>query len=182
VTLAELIAKLKELGITPGKLAAEMGWTFDQVAGEMGGEAHATLHKRADAYTTLAEKLGVDPAKPESVVAAAEKIAADAAAGRTRAHAELVAKVVGEKVKNEKARGLITRLVKLEEGADEATVAKAVDTLLEEEDVKALAGEMSAPSARPGPTARGGTSGEASHVTIGADKIPAGLVPTGVAL
>lgn len=151
VTLAELIAKLKELGINAKQLVGEMGWKFEDLAAEIGGEAWSGLKARAEAVGEIAAALGLaKDAKPTDVVVAA-KAAREAQVKAEAAEREkLVDKIIGEMVVAETARPLVKRMFQVPEKGDEAAIRKALGEMLEAEDVKkALAAAFKEPVIAP---------------------------------
>lgn len=143
MNLKELVAKLKELGITAKQLAAEMGWKTEEVLAEIGGEMLTTLKAQAaqaPVIGEIAEALGLaKDAKPADVVTAAKS--AHEAQGKAAAavREQLIDKVIGEMVLAETARPLVKRMFRAPDG-DEAAIKKALGEMLEAADVKAALG------------------------------------------
>jgi len=149
VTLQELLAELKKQGASPAQVVGEMGWKpkdvlttlglkFEELAGEIGGEAWAGTKARADAVGEIATALGLaKDVKPADIVAAA-KAAREAQIKVARAERDaLIDRVIGEMVVAEAARSIVKRMLQLPEQVDEAAVKKAVGELVAQEDVKA---------------------------------------------
>ena len=137
MNLKELLAKLKELGVNVKQVIGEMGWSFEDLAKEVGGEAWAGVQASVKALGEMATVFGLKAdAKPEEVLAAAK--AAREAQGKlaTAQHDQLVDKVVGEMVAAETVRPLVKRMLRVAADADEAAVKKAVGEMLQSEDVK----------------------------------------------
>ncbi|HHY95487.1 MAG TPA: hypothetical protein GX513_10845, partial [Firmicutes bacterium] len=138
VTLAELIAKLKELGVNAKQLVGEMGWKFEDLAGEIGGEVWSGLKARADAVGEIAAALGLaKDVKPADVMAAAKAAREAQVKAEAAERDKLVDKVIGEMVVAESARPLVKRMFQVPEKADEAGIRKALGEMLEAADVKA---------------------------------------------
>ncbi|HEY8353950.1 MAG TPA: hypothetical protein VIK69_02945, partial [Methylophilaceae bacterium] len=75
VTLQEALAVVREhlasRNATIAGVCGEMGWSFEDIAKELGGEAYQNLQARANAVGEMAEILGLDRgAAPADVVAA----------------------------------------------------------------------------------------------------------------
>jgi len=136
IPLRELLAKLKELGISPKQVVGEMGWSFEDVAKEVGGETWAGLQASAKIVGEIAELFGLKDTKPEDVLNAV-KAAHEAQTKLAIAeHEKLVDKVIGEMVVAEAARPLVKRMLKVDVGAKEEDIKKSVGEMLEQEDVK----------------------------------------------
>lgn len=138
VTLTELIAKLKELGVNARQLVGEMGWKFEDLAAEIGGDVWAGLKARAEAVGEVAVALGLaKDAKPADVVAAARAAREAQVKAEAAEREKLVDRVIGEMVLAEAARPLVKRMFQVPEKADEAGIRKALGEMLEAADVKA---------------------------------------------
>ena len=138
MTLQEVIAKLKELGAKPAQIAGEMGWKLDELIAELDPKQHKVIGEMRSAIKDLADLFGLGPDKPVKDLVEAAKAARQAQLEAARAEqAQLIDKVVGEMVVHEPARPLVTRMLQVPDGADEAAVRKAVGELLQQEDVKA---------------------------------------------
>lgn len=137
MTLAELIAKLKEFKIGPKQLAGELGWKLDEVAGEIDDKRWSQIQAGLKALGEIAGLFGLGTdAKLEDLVGAV-KAAREAQVQAAKADRDkLVDKVIGEMVVAEAARPLVKRMLQVPDGADEAAIRKAVGEMLESEDVK----------------------------------------------
>jgi len=153
MTLAELLAELRKLGVKPAQvigemgwdvkvLAKELGWKLDEVAGEIGAERWNQLLEAVKAMGEIAEAFAFSKDAKLSDLVAAVKAAREVQLKAVAAeHEKLVDKVVGEMVQAEAARPLVKRMLKLGSATDEAAIRKAIGEMLEQEDVKeALAG------------------------------------------
>lgn len=146
MTLAELLAALKgELAAkntTPARILGELGISFDVIAGEMGGDAHAAVTAHAGAYGEIAAALGGPVDKPAEVVALAK--AAKAAVDQVNAaqRNELVTKIVGEQITVEPVRPVVVELVnaRLPQGGTEDEIKKVVGEIAALDHIKALIG------------------------------------------
>jgi len=138
MTLQEIVARLKELGVTAAKLAGEMGWKLDELIAELDPKEHQVIGEMRAAVKELAEEFGLGPDRPVKELVEAVKAARQAQVEAAKAEqTKVVEKVVGEMVVHEPARPLIKRMLSVPDGADEAAVKKAVGELLDQEDVKA---------------------------------------------
>lgn len=161
VTLAEILralrAELDARNTTLARVAGEMGWSFDTLVAEIGGEQYAGLSDRAAAYGEIAAALGLpaDAGRTDLVTAArTARAAVEAQAQATQA--ELVARVVGEMVQAEAVRPVVADLVRVDAGADEAAVRAAVGEVVERPHVKQLLSSVAvAPVLRTATAGRG---------------------------
>jgi hypothetical protein len=173
MTLAELIAALKELGVAPRAVIGEMGWKPQDVAAALGvkldevgpaidAERWNGLQTMATAMGEMAQLYGMGKDTPLADLVAAVKASRQVEQAQAGAqHGQLVDKVIGEMVANEKARPLVKRLLNAQAGTDEAALKAAVGELLKLEEVKvALAGMLT--ERRP-PASTGGDSGKPSE-------------------
>ncbi|HOV80767.1 MAG TPA: hypothetical protein PK728_11800, partial [Bacillota bacterium] len=153
MTLAELLAELRKLGVKPGQiigemgwdvktLAKELGWELDKVAGEISTERWSQLQEMVKAVGEMAQVFGLGQDVKLTDLVGAVKAAREAQQKAAMAeHEKLVDKVIGEMVVAEAARPLVKRMLQVPANADEAAIKKAVGEMLEAEDVKkALAG------------------------------------------
>lgn len=151
VTLSEAIQHVKSAlsrkETTAAHVLGELGLKFEDVAREIGGELWANAQKAQEEVKKLSslvgeirKALGIDEAA--DVVAAAKTAWEAQEAKRRDDHERLVSKVIGEMVKPEKAHGLVRRLLRVDVGADEATIRKAVGEILEDPAVKPLLAEL----------------------------------------
>ncbi|NPV30504.1 MAG: hypothetical protein HPY58_12820 [Firmicutes bacterium] len=162
MTLGELLAELRKLGVKPSQiigemgwdvktLAKELGWKLDDVAGEINAERWNQLQEMAKAVGEMVQMfdLGQDAKLADLVnaVKAAREVQQKAALAE---HEKLVDKVIGEMVVAEAARPLVKRMLQVKPGATEDEIKKAVGEMLEAEDVKkALAGLFKDPVIAP---------------------------------
>ena len=142
LTVTELVAELKKLDVNPKKLFSEMGWKFEDVAGEIGGETWVRLQGAAKAVGEMTELFGLSKEAKLADLVVAVKAAREVQTKAVAAEQEkLVDKVIGEMVVVEAARPLVKRMLQVPAGMDETAVRKAVGEMLEEDGVKkALAG------------------------------------------
>lgn len=153
MTLAELLAELRKLGVKPAQvigemgwdvktLARELGWKLDEVAGEISAERWTQLQEMVKAVGEMAQVCGLGQDARLTDLVGAVKAAREAQQKAVAAeHDRLVDKVIGEMVVAEAARPLVKRMLQVPANADEAAIKKAVGEMLEAEDVKkALAG------------------------------------------
>lgn len=153
MTLQELLAELRKLGVKPSQiigemgwdvktLARELGWKLDDVAGEINAERWNQLQEMVKAVGEMAQVFGLGQdaklADLVNAVKAAREVQQKAALAE---HDKLVDKVIGEMVVAEAARPLVKRMLQVKQGATEEEIKKAVGEMLEDEEVKkALAG------------------------------------------
>ncbi len=155
MTFAELMAALKQLGAAPGAVIGEMGWQPTEVVKALGAKLEEVaplvdpdgwkqLQALHAAVGEMAQLHGLsDASKLDELVNAVKAAHAVQQQHTTSTQKELVSKVVGEMVVNEKARPLVQRLLGEVTGTEEE-VKKAVGELLQQEDVKSvLAGMVS---------------------------------------
>lgn len=151
VTVQEAIGHLKEAlakkQTTVAHVVGELGLKFEDVAREIGGELWANAQKAQEETKRLTalvgeirKALGIDEQADVVVAARAAREAQEAK--RRDDHERLVSKVIGEMVKPEKAHGLVRKLLRVEVGADEPTIRKAVGEILEDPAVKPLLAEL----------------------------------------
>jgi hypothetical protein len=135
--LAQLRQQLQAKNTTMAAICGEMGWNFQNLAKEIGGEQYRALEARANAVGEMAELFGIGrDAQPEAVVSAAKAAREVQLQQARQAHEQLIDKVVGEMVVAEAARPLVKRMLRVDDNADEAAIRKAVGEMLEQEDVK----------------------------------------------
>ncbi len=186
LNLQELLAELKKLGVNPKVVFGEMGWRFEDVAGEVAGEMWAGLQAAVKAIGEMAGLFGLKDAKTEDVIRVIKDLkgasetstktigeiaqlfgldkdtktddlitAAKAAREMQlkavkEEHDKLVDRVIGEMVVAEAARPLVKMMLKIDDGADEAAIKKAVGEMLARDDVKkSLAGVFKQDVIRP---------------------------------
>jgi hypothetical protein len=142
MTLAEILAELKKLGVSAKQLFGEMGWKFEDVAGEIGGDIWNSAQLATKTIGEMAELFGLGKDAKLTDLVDAVKTAREAQVKAVAAEQEkLIDKVIGEMVVAEAARPLVKRMLQVPGDADEAAVKKAVGEMLGQEDVKkALAG------------------------------------------
>lgn len=123
-------------------ICGEMGWDFQNLAKEIGGDQYRALETRANVIGEMAELFGLGrDAQPEAVLSAVKTAREMQLQQARQAHEQLIDKVIGEMVVAEAARLLVKRMLHVPENADEAAIRKAVGEMLEQEDVKtALSG------------------------------------------
>lgn len=173
MTLKELLAKLRELGAQPSAVIGEMGWRWpdlireaglmlEEVAPLIAGEQWSALKATQKALGEMAALFGLPAdAKPEQVVAAAKAAREAQLEAAKTAHGALLDRVIGEMVTAEQVRPLVRLLVepRVQVGADEAAVRKAVGEVLQLEDVrKALGAVFRDPVVAPPQTPQGGAT------------------------
>lgn len=162
MTLAELLAELRKLGVKPSQiigemgwdvktLAKELGWKLDEIAGEINAERWNQLQEMVKAVGEMAQVFGLGQdaklADLVNAVKAAHEVQKKAALAE---HDKLVDKVIGEMVVAEAARPLVKRMLQVKPGATEDEIKKAVGEMLEAEDVKkALSGLFKDPVIAP---------------------------------
>lgn len=182
MTIQELLAELRKLGVRPAQVIGEMGWKVEDIAKEAGakledlapvlaGEQWTALQEAQRTVGEMAEALGLQKdTKPADLVAAA-KAAREAQVKAAQAERDqLIDKVIGEMVVAEAARPIVKRMLHVPDDADEAKVKKAVGELLQQDDVKqALASAFRQDVFRPTETER-------------KDNGPSGLRPKRVAI
>lgn len=181
MTLQELLAELRKLGVKPNQVVGEMGWKpadiltdlgikFEDLAAQIGGDAWKSATEAQAAIGEMATVLGLaQGAKSADVVAAVKTARQAQIAAAEAARTAMVDKVVGEMVVAEAARPLVKRLLQVPADADEAKVKQLVGELLEQPDVKAALASLFAGGA-PAPNPVAGTS--ASGTTLGAVNNP----------
>lgn len=176
-TLKEILDELKQTmqanGTNFAAVAGEMGWQFQDIAPQLGGDQYAAMQTAQQAVGEMATLFGLaKDAKPADVLAAV-KTAREAQTNATKTQRDqLIDKVVGEMVVAEAARPLVKRLLTVPEGADEAAIKKLVGEMLEQPDVKQAIGGMFQQSVyRPVQGNTGSTGTGAGH------QPPAGLKP-----
>jgi len=153
MTLAELLAELRKLGVKPSQvigemgwdvktLAKELGWKLDEVAGEINAERWNQLQEMVKAAEEMAQVFGLGQDAKLADLVNAVKVAREVQQKAALAeHDKLVDKVIGEMVVAEAARPLVKRMLQVKQGATEEEIKKVVGEMLEAEDVKkALAG------------------------------------------
>ena len=153
MTLTELLAELRKLGVKPAQvigemgwdvkiLAKELGWKLDEVAGEISAERWNALQEAVKVVGEMAEVFGLGKdSKLVDLVTMVKAARESQLKAATAGHDRLVDKVIGETVQAEAARPLIKRMLQVDQGADEAAIKKAVGEMLEQEDIKkALSG------------------------------------------
>jgi len=172
MNIQELLAQLKDAvakkHTTVAAVCGEMGWDFQTVAKELGGDEYQKLQACAQAVGEMAEVLGLEQgAAPADVVAAVKQAAEIAAKAKAAEREALIDKVVGEMVTAEAARPLIKRMLRVPDNADEEQIRKLVGEMLEAEDVKqALAGLFRETTIRPQNTAHPNAVSGASVVRV----------------
>lgn len=151
VTLKDALAALKAAGTSAKVVAGEMGWTFANLATEIGGEVYTGLQAQAKAVGEIAAALGLAAdAKPADVVVAAKAAHETQVKAAGAEHQALINKVIGEMVVAETARPLVMRMLRVADNADEVAIRKAVGEMLGSDDVKkAVAGLFREPLIRP---------------------------------
>lgn len=176
VNLSEIVAWLKTNKTTAPQLAGEMGWTFDSIAGEMGGDAHRAIVARADALGEVAAALGLEKTAPSADVLSAATAArtAQSAAGST-VHQQLVDKVIGEMVAAEHVRPLVKDLLRIEPGTPEPKIKEAVGEIMAREHVKAMLGATFRTTAVRGGSSPAASTNSGSSGGQSAPSFPAGL-------
>lgn len=139
--LKELFAALKEQlekkNTTALAVASEMGWTFEDIAREIGGQAFENLQAKAQVVGEIAQLFGLSSDAKTDDVMAAVRVAAEIAKETARAKREqLINKVIGEMVVAEAARPLVKLMLNVPEDADEAKIRELVAEMLEQDDIK----------------------------------------------
>jgi hypothetical protein len=154
--LNEVMGELRRLGAQPKAVLEGMGWgrtqvlealasPWDEVAGELGGEAFAGLRAEAALAGEIREVLGLPGDASAEVVRAAVTAAREAqAAGEARNWEELLDRVIGEMVPGEAVRPVVRDLVvaRLAPGASEEVVRAAVGEIARKDYVRGLFGGM----------------------------------------
>lgn len=145
MNVQELIAKLKEQlqmkNTTMQAIVGEMGWQFQDLAREIGGETYTALQARSNLVGEMAQLLGLDAKASTEEVLKAVKSAREAQINSLKVQQDAtIDKVIGEMVVAEQARPLIKRLLNAPENATEDDIKKAVGEMLQQEDVKTLIG------------------------------------------
>lgn len=141
VTLQEALAVVREhlqkKNATVAGICGEMGWDFNALANELGGEEYRTLQERAEAVGEMAELFGLPKdAQTKDVIEAAKEARKEQQEAAKAKREQLIDKVVGEMVTAEAARPLVKRMLQVPEDADEAKIRQAVGEMLQQEDVK----------------------------------------------
>ncbi|AEE95294.1 hypothetical protein Mahau_0071 [Mahella australiensis 50-1 BON] len=136
MTLQETLAKLKELGVTPGQIAGEMGWSLDSMANEVDSVAWESLQAATKAIGEIAAMFNLKDAKTDDLIKAVKE-AREVQDQMVKARREaIIDKVIGEMVTVEAARPLVKRMLNVPDDADEETVKKAVGEMLTQDDIK----------------------------------------------
>jgi hypothetical protein len=173
VTLTELIAKLKELGVSPAKVFGEMGWTLTALLGEMQVDPASLVHElTGERWKALADQLNAfgemrlalglpETATPDQVVAAVKAARQAQITGEQAIRQAHIDKLVAEAVP-ERARRVVGELLRLQvgEGASDEDLKKAIGEISARDDVKVLASTTPGISIRPAAppdTSGGGT-------------------------
>ena len=183
MTLAEILAELRKLGVKPGQvvgemgwdvktLAKELGWEFDKVAGEISNERWTQLQEAVKVVGECAQVFGLGKDAKLTDLVGAVKLAKEAQTkAATAEHDKLVEKVIGEMVQAEAVRPLVKRMLQADPASDEPALKKAVGELMQAEDVKKALAEVFkdqaiAPKDGQRPTGGTGTSNTIKRVSI----------------
>ncbi|MBT9156830.1 MAG: hypothetical protein DDT37_01821 [Firmicutes bacterium] len=154
VTLVELLAELRKLGAKPAQVIGEMGWDvktlakdlewkLDKVAGEIEPVRWEQVTGAVKAVGEIADMFGLAKEAKLSDLVPAVKTAREAQfKAATAEHDKLVNKVIGEMVQAETIRPLVKRMLRVDAGADEASIKKALGEMLGQEDVKKALAEV----------------------------------------
>lgn len=123
MTLTELLAELRKLGVKPAQvigemgwdvkiLAKELGWKLDEVAGEISAERWNALQEAVKVVGEMAEVFGLGKdSKLVDLVTMVKAARESQLKAATAGHDRLVDKVIGETVQAEAARPLIKRML-----------------------------------------------------------------------
>ena len=148
MTLAEMLAELRKLGVKPGQVVGEMGWDVKTLAKDLGWEFDKVGEAiGAERWTQLQEAMRVvgevaqvfelkKDAKLSDLIGVATVAKEAQVKAATAEHDKLVDKVIGEMVQAEGARPLVKRMLRVDSAADEAAIKTAVGELMQAEDVK----------------------------------------------
>jgi len=166
MTLQEILAKLKELGVSPRVIAGEMGWTVQDVAGEMDSQWLKDVTGAQETLNRLKETLGVTGemdvvqvagqlagdinkvrealgVSGEMDIIQVAKDAAQAVQDQRKANFEkLIDDTLKEKVSGEMAQSTVKRMLNIQEGATKEQISGEIDKLLEDETVKSIIGKL----------------------------------------
>lgn len=144
VSWKELVAQLKQMlgskEVTLGQVAGEMGWTAQEVAGEIDGD---WVKEAIDAVETLGkvrEALGVTGEMDVISAAAEAKKAKDEK--EVSDNNAIIDEVVKEKVTGEMAQGLVKEMLKVSTNATKEEVSGEIDKLLAKETLKAAISKL----------------------------------------
>ncbi len=124
-------------------LAKELGWKFDEVAGEIDAARWDQLRETVAAAGEMMEVFGLSKGSKLAdlvpVVKAAREAQLNAA---TAEHDKLVDKVIGEMVQAETVRPLVKRMLRVDASANETTIKKVLGEMLGQEDIKKALAEV----------------------------------------
>lgn len=188
MTVEQLFAEARKLGVKPEQAIGEMGWTpeqvikgldggFDVIAKTADSAKYAEFEKAVATVGEMAEVLGLGKdAKVEDIVSRAKEAKTAYDKQNADSHDQTVEKVIGEMVANEDVRPVVKDVLKVERGADEADIKKAVGEIMDKDWVKDLAARSRS----------GGTRVTATQDTKSAagenGKQPEGLRPRSVSI
>lgn len=187
LTVDQLFAEARKMGVKPEQAIGEMGWTpeqvikgldggFDVIAKTADAAKYAEFEKAVATVGEMAEVLGLGKdAKVEDIVGRAKEAKTAYDAANADSHDKTVEKIVGEMVVNEDVQPIVKDVLKVEKGTPEADIRKAVGEIMEKDWVKdMLAGSRTNRTRVTGTTdnSKGGEKG----------KQPEGLRPRSVRL
>ncbi len=137
MSLEQLLAELKKLGVTPKVILGEMKVGLDQVAAELDAARWNALLASQKALGEICAVVGLaEGATAEAILARVKQAREVEQKQATADHDRLVDKVIGEQVVAEAVRPLVKRMLKVAANADEAAIKTAVGEVLASEDVR----------------------------------------------
>lgn len=144
--LAALRAAMAKKEIDFKTIAGEMGVTEAQAVEMFAGEELkqlGTFKTQAEAGAKIISALGLTgEMTTEDAVKVAGEMAASHRAQKTAGHDALVKATITEKVTGEQAQALVTKMLKVDNGATKEQIAGEIETLLKDEQIKGIISKL----------------------------------------